>query len=145
MEPSLSADKDSVFSKIIRREIPADIVYEDENTIAFLDINPVNPGHVLVIPKKPSRNILDIDEADWIALMKVVRMLARAVQRATRADGINIDINNEEAAGQIVFHTHVHIVPRFKGDAHVTRPHKSYPEGEAAAVAEKIRVELSLK
>ncbi len=142
MEPNESQASDTIFAKIIRKEIPADIVYEDENTLAFLDINPVNPGHVLVIPKKWARNVLDIDEESWLSLMKTVRTLAKAVKEATHADGINIDINNEEAAGQVVFHTHVHIVPRFKGDAHVVRPHKAYAPGQAAEVAEKIRSQL---
>jgi histidine triad (HIT) family protein len=131
--------EDTIFAKIIRREIPAEIVYEDEDTLAFLDINPVNPGHVLVIPKVITRNVLDIDEASWLAVMRTVRKISRIVKEAMSADGINIDINNEEAAGQIVFHTHVHIVPRFKGDMHIARPHKTYAPGEAAAVAEKIR------
>jgi histidine triad (HIT) family protein len=136
-------DEDTIFSKIIRREIPADIVYEDEDTLAFLDINPVNPGHVLVVPKAPARNVFDIDEENWLALMRTVRKISRAVKDATHADGINIDINNEAAAGQIVFHSHVHIVPRFEGDHHVTRPHTTYAPGEAEAVAEKIRTELA--
>jgi histidine triad (HIT) family protein len=142
MEPHDSSASDTIFAKIVRKEIPADIVYEDENTLAFLDINPVNPGHTLVIPKKWARNVLDIDEESWISLMKTVRMLARAVKEATNAEGINIDINNEEAAGQVVFHTHVHIVPRFKGDMRAARPHKEYAPGEAAKVADKIRAVL---
>jgi histidine triad (HIT) family protein len=139
---SPTPQEDTIFAKIIRREIPADIVYEDADTLAFLDINPVHPGHTLVVPKKATRNILDIDEESWLALMRTVRKLALAVKAATNADGINIDINNEAAAGQIVFHTHVHIIPRFAGDAHPTRPHTSYAEGEAARVAESIRAHL---
>jgi histidine triad (HIT) family protein len=142
METNKSEASDTIFAKIIRREIPADIVYEDEDTLAFLDINPVNPGHTLVIPKKWARNVLDIDEKSWLSLMKTVRTLAKAIKEATDADGINIDINNEEAAGQIIFHTHVHIIPRFKGDSHVTRPHKEYAPGEATTVAEEIRARL---
>ena len=143
METNESEASDTIFAKIIRREIPADIVYEDDETIAFLDINPVNHGHTLVVPKKWTRNVLDIDEKSWLSLMKTVRMLARAIKEATGADGINIDINNEEAAGQIVFHTHVHILPRFKGDhKHAPRPHHPYAPGEAALVAEKIRARI---
>ncbi|MBA3789439.1 HIT family protein [Patescibacteria group bacterium] len=135
--------EETIFDKILRREIPANVVYEDNQTFAFLDINPVNPGHVLVIPKNPSRNILDIDEKNWLALMGTVRKLARAVKEAMGADGINIDINNEPAAGQIIFYTHIHIVPRFAGDAHIIRPHKNYAEGEANKVAEKIKSRLA--
>lgn len=134
--------EDTIFTKIIRREIPAEILYEDDETLAFLDINPVNPGHTLVIPKKPARNIFDIDEADWIAVMRTVHKLARVIREATGADGINIDVNNEPEAGQDVFHSHVHIVPRFAGDMHIMRPHKKYAPGEAEAVAKKIRANL---
>jgi histidine triad (HIT) family protein len=134
--------EDAIFAKIIRREIPAHIIFEDEKTLAFLDISPVNQGHVLVIPKEPARNILDIDPANWAALMETVRRLAKIVKEVTGADGINIDMNNEAAAGQIVFWAHVHIVPRFVGDMHVTRQHTTYGDGEAEAMAERLRAAL---
>lgn len=132
-----------LFLKIIAGEIPASRVYEDEETYAFLDIKPSNKGHVLVVPKKYYRNILDIEEAAFCALMKTVHRLAPAVCKATGATGINIIMNNEPSAGQIIFHAHVHLVPRFEADE-VFQPakHTSYEEGEMESVAEAIRNNL---
>ena len=135
--------EESVFTKIIKREIPAEIVYEDENVIAFLDIAPTNPGHTLVVPKKPARNVFDIDEESWGVLFRSVRTIARAVKEAVGADGANISMNNEPAAGQEVFHAHVHIIPRYKTDGLTPWPKKEYKEGEKAAVAKMIRDALS--
>lgn len=134
--------EDSIFDKIIRREIPADIVYEDDDTIAFLDIAPTNPGHTLVVPKRFARNVFDIGEADWLSLMKTVRRLSQAVREAVGAEGVNITMNNEPAAGQEVFHAHIHIIPRFGSDEFSLWPKKEYAEGEKQAVAEKIREKL---
>ena len=128
--------EDTIFAKIIRREVPAEIVYEDQETIAFLDIKPNNPGHTLVVPKHWSRNIFDMSDEDLSALMICVKKVAHAVKEAMRADGVNIAMNNEPAAGQIVFHSHLHVIPRFEGD---TREHKTYKPGEAEEVAAKIR------
>jgi histidine triad (HIT) family protein len=107
---------DTIFDKILRKEIPAEIVYDDPTTLAFLDITPVNPGHVLVIPKTPSRNIFDITPESFASTMEVVRKLAQAVINATHADGVNIVMNNEPAAGQVVFYAHIHIIPRINAD-----------------------------
>ncbi len=125
--------------KIIRREISADIVYEDTDTLAFLDIAPNNPGHTLVIPKVPSRNIFEISEDSWLAVMRTVRMLAPIVKEAADAKGINIAMNNEAAADQAVFHTHVHIIPRHEGDGVLSFSKNEYREHEAEEIAEKIR------
>ncbi|MDB5195127.1 MAG: HIT-like protein [Parcubacteria group bacterium] len=130
---------DTIFDKILKREIPAEIVYEDEETLAFLDIAPNNPGHTLVIPKAPSRNIFDISESSWLAVMKTVRLLAPVIREAVGAEGINIAMNNERAADQEVFHTHVHIIPRYHGDGVLSFTKKKYAEGEMATVANKIR------
>ena len=135
--------EDTVFDKIIKREIPAEIVYEDADTIAFLDIAPTNPGHTLVVPKQASRNIFDISEEDWLAVMKVVRKIAHAVKGAVDAEGVNITMNNEPAAGQEVFHSHIHIIPRFSTDGFGLWPKKEYKEGEKQEIAEKIRTELA--
>jgi histidine triad (HIT) family protein len=133
----------TVFERIIAREIPADIVYEDEETLAFLDIAPNNPGHTLVVPKEYSRNIFDISEESWLAVMRTAHKLAPAIMKAVGADGINIAMNNEAAAGQIVFHTHVHLIPRYEGDGFKHFPPGTYPkEGEDKLIAEKIRSEL---
>ncbi len=135
--------EDTIFTKIIRREAPADIVYEDDDTLAFLDIRPNHPGQTLVIPKKPFRNIFDIDDESLAAVMRTVRKLAPAIKNAVHADGVNINSNNEPAAGQVVFHYHVHIIPRYENDGFKFFPTTSYAPGEAAQVAEKIRGALS--
>jgi histidine triad (HIT) family protein len=132
-------EADSVFSKIIRREIPAEIVYEDENTLAFLDIAPVSPGHTLVVPKKPVQNIFDADDETLAAVMRTVRKIAPAVREAVDADGLNVHSNHGAAAGQIVFHMHFHLIPRFEGDNFNMWPHKEYAQGEPSEIAEKIR------
>lgn len=134
--------EDTVFAKIIRREIPATIVYEDDDTLAFLDIAPNNPGHTLVIPKNYARNVFDIAEKDWLAVMRTVHKLSPAVREAMGADGVNIIMNNEPAAGQVVFHAHAHIIPRHPEDEFKLWPKKEYKEGEQEAVAEKIRAKL---
>ncbi|MDR3547842.1 MAG: HIT family protein [Candidatus Pacebacteria bacterium] len=138
MEPAT----ESIFDKIIKREIPAEIVYEDDTTIAFLDIHPNNPGHTLVVPKKPFKNLFDMDEAALTNLIKAVQKVAIAIKDGMRADGINIAMNNDAAAGQIVFHAHMHVIPRFKDDGFKHFPTKEYAPGEAAVIAEKIRTQL---
>ncbi|HCC05501.1 TPA: HIT family protein [Patescibacteria group bacterium] len=134
--------EETIFSKIIRHEIPADIIYEDDAVIAFLDIKPINPGGTLVVPKKWSRNVLDIDSESWSKVMEVVRLLAPAVKSAMHAEGINIVMNNEPVGNQLIFHSHVHIIPRHKNDNSIDVPGTPYPEGEQARVAEKIRAKL---
>ena len=135
--------EETIFDKIIRREIPADIVYEDDETLAFLDINPINPGHTLVVPKRFARNLLDADETILAAVMKTAQKVAHAIKESLGADGINIGINNESAAGQVVFHFHVHVIPRFSDDGLRHWPGRPYASGEAAATAEKIRAKLA--
>jgi histidine triad (HIT) family protein len=131
--------EDSIFTKIIKREIPAEILYEDDDTLAFLDIAPVSPGHTLVIPKKQVENIFDTDDATLEAVMRTVRKIAPAVRDAVGADALNIQSNNGAESGQVVFHMHLHLIPRFKGDNFFMWPHKDYKEGEASEIAEKIR------
>lgn len=135
--------KDCIFCKIIRGELPSIKIYEDDATLAFLDIHPVAPGHTLVITKNTdSYNLLDISELDWLAVSRTVRKLAPVIEKATGADGVNIMMNNRAHAGQVVDHPHVHIIPRFKGDGLRQWNHSSYGEGEAVHVAEKIRAAL---
>jgi histidine triad (HIT) family protein len=136
-------DADNVFAKIVRGELPAYKLYEDEHTLAFMDIMPRGDGHCLVIPKKPSRNILDVEATDLAAVMATVQVLARAVTKAFSADGVTIQQFNEPAGGQVVFHLHVHVIPRFEG---VTlRPHTGEMADQAvlAEQAEKIRTALA--
>ncbi len=112
----MSYDDQNIFAKILRRELPAAIVYEDERTAAFMDIMPRSPGHCLVIPKAHARNLLDCDEADLAACMAVVKKLSGAAMRAFGADGVTLLQANESAAGQEVFHLHFHIIPRHDGE-----------------------------
>lgn len=130
---------DDLFEKIVRREIPAEIVYEDEHTLAFLDIKPVNHGHTLVIPKKRYRNLLETPNDELAPLMTTVKNVAKAVMQGMKADGINVIFNNESSAGQIIFHTHAHIIPRFANDGFRGWPQGTYSEHEIKAVGEKIR------
>ena len=132
-----------LFSKIIKGDIPSEKIYEDDRTYAFLDINPTNPGHTLVVPKAHSRNMLDIKDEDWMAVARTVRMLAPKIKDALGAEGINIIINNEESAGQLVFHTHVHIIPRYQTDGFKHWKGEPYNDGEMERVGEKIRCLLS--
>ena len=108
-------DEGNVLAKILRGELPSHKVYEDDDAISIMDIMPRGDGHVLVIPKAPSRNLLDIGAHDLGTLMLAVQKVARAVMRAFDADGVTIQQFNEPAGGQVVFHTHVHVIPRFDG------------------------------
>ncbi len=114
-------DPNNIFAKILRGELPCEKVYEDEHTFAFMDIMPRADGHVLVIPKKPSRNLLDADLQDLERAIATVQKLARAVKAGMNADGITLQQFNESAGGQVVFHLHFHILPRWEGVS--LRPH----------------------
>lgn len=105
-------DPNNIFAKILRGELPAHKVYEDDKTLAFLDIMPRCPGHTLVIPKVPARNILDIDPEDLAYVAKVAKKIAIAGKAAFKADGVTVQQFNESAGGQVVFHLHVHVIPR---------------------------------
>jgi histidine triad (HIT) family protein len=110
-------DTNNIFAKIIRGDLPAYKIYEDDKAIAFLDIMPRAPGHTLVLPKAPARNILDIMPDDLAHVMQVVQKVARAAKKAFDADGITVQQFNEKAGGQVVFHLHVHVIPRHAGDS----------------------------
>ena len=135
-------DSNNIFGKILRGESPCHRVYEDADTLAFMDVMPQSPGHLLVIPKTPSRNVLDADPAVLSKLMPIVQKLAKAAKDAFEADGITITQFNEASAGQTVFHLHFHIVPRYEGI--ILKPHSGQMEdnGVLAANAEKIIGEL---
>ena len=113
----MTYDTNNIFAKILRGEIPCTKVYEDEHTIAFMDIMPQADGHTLVVPKAPSRNMLDADAKNFGALYATVQKIARAVKQGMGADGIVITQFNEAPAGQTVFHLHVHVIPRWEGVA----------------------------
>ena len=106
-------DADCIFCKIIRGEIPLYTIYTDEETIAFLDINPHSQGHVLVAPKRHSKNIYDIDEDNLSRTTLVVKKIANQIKKVLLPDGITIGQNNEVAGGQEIFHTHFHIIPKY--------------------------------
>lgn len=107
---------DCIFCRIVAGEIPCYRVAENETTLAFLDIEPAAPGHTLVIPKHHAVNLLDSDPTDLAAVAQMVQTLAAQIDRALQPDGINILQNNRPAAGQVVMHYHVHILPRWNDD-----------------------------
>ena len=135
-------DPKNIFAKILRGEIPSHRVYEDDAVVAFMDVMPQGPGHTLVVPKAPSRNLLDADPATLGPLFTVVQKVALAVKKAFGADGVTILQFNEPASGQTVYHLHVHVIPRFEGIA--LKPHSGGMEKPEvlAANAEKIRAGL---
>lgn len=106
----------TVFEKIIKREIPSYIVYEDDIVIAFLDISQVTKGHTLVVPKKPFVNVYELDDATAMHLFKVVVKVSKALKKAFNLEGLNIVNNNGKLAGQAVFHYHIHLIPRYPND-----------------------------
>jgi histidine triad (HIT) family protein len=132
-------DTDNIFAKILRGEIPSHRVYEDDAVVAFMDVMPQGQGHTLVVPKAPSRNLLDADPAVLGGLFTVVQKIARAVKKAFEADGVVVMQFNEAASGQSVYHLHVHVIPRFEGVP--LKPHTGEMEKPdvLAANAEKIK------
>ena len=136
-------DDQNIFAKILRGELPSHMVREDDHTLAIMDIMPRGDGHVLVLPKAPSRNIFDIDTANLARTMEAVQIVSRAVMKAFGADGVTIQQFNEPASGQVVFHTHFHVIPRFDGVK--LKPHTGEMADQAvlAANAEKIRAALA--
>ena len=110
-----SYDPNNIFAKIIRGELPCHKVYEDDKVLAFLDIMPRAPGHTLVLPKAPARNILDIAPDDLVAVALAAQRVAKAAVKVFGADGVTVQQFNEGAGGQVVFHLHLHIIPRKAG------------------------------
>ncbi len=117
MERRMSYDTSNVFAKILRGEIPAYKVYEDAETLAFMDIMPRCEGHTLVIPKRPARNLLDASPDQLAQCMRTVQKVAKAAMEAFGAPGVTIQQFNEQAGGQVVFHLHFHVLPRREGVA----------------------------
>jgi len=110
-----SYDPNNIFAKILRGELPCHKIYEDDKALAFLDIMPRAPGHALVLPKAPARNILDVPADDLAHVAIVAQKVAKAAMTAFGADGITVQQFNEGAGGQVVFHLHVHVIPRKAG------------------------------
>ena len=136
-------DDQNIFAKILRDEMPAIRVFEDDHTLAFMDIMPRANGHCLVIPKAPCRNILDAEPETLAQVHGSVQVLSKAVMKAFGADGVTIQQFNEPAGGQVVFHYHVYVIPRVVGEK--LRPHTGEMEDQAVlnANAEKIRSALA--
>lgn len=108
-------DRNNVFAKILRGELPAAKIHEDEHTLAFMDVMPQSVGHALVIPKREAENILDMDADSLVTLIKVTQSIARAVNTVFTPDGISVMQFTGAAAGQTVFHVHFHVIPRYQG------------------------------
>jgi len=138
-----SYDPNNIFAKILRGELPAHKVYEDDKAFAFLDIMPRAPGHTLVIPKAPARTFLDIKVDDLAHLMSVTQKIARAVMNVFAADGLTIQQFNEPAGGQVVFHLHVHVIPRKNGVA--LKPPASMKGDPAALSDQALKLAAALK
>ena len=136
-------DPGNIFAKILRGEIPSHRVYEDDAVVAFMDVMPQGLGHTLVVPKAPSRNLLDADPSTLGPLFTVVKQVALAVKKAFGADGVTVLQFNEPASGQTVYHLHVHVIPRFEGIA--LKPHTGQMEKPEvlAENAAKIRAVLN--
>ncbi|MDO8583612.1 MAG: HIT family protein [bacterium] len=133
-------NNDCLFCKMIAGEIPTNKVFEDENVLAFLDIRPVNPGHVLVIPKKHDADLLAMDDETAAAWINGVRKVAAAVKKGMGVEGFNLNVNTGAVAGQVVFHVHAHIMPRNGRDEyHLWRGAPYASDEEAAGIAKRIR------
>jgi len=137
---------DCIFCKILAGEIPCSKVFEDEHFIAFLDIRPVHKGHVLLVPKKHFVNIFDTPDTEAEKIYKAAQKITKAVSEATGCDGVNLVQNNNAAAGQEVFHSHLHIIPRYTDDQlRFASIHKEYDSfDEMGEMAEKIKGLLQL-
>lgn len=131
-----------IFCKIASGDSPAGKVYEDENTVAFLDIRPVNEGHTLVIPKEHFSRFEETPDDVLANLIKVSKKIGLALEEALDADGFNVIINNKPSAGEIISHTHIHVIPRFDTDGLANWQGSSYKDGEAQRVAEQIRKQI---
>jgi histidine triad (HIT) family protein len=138
----MAYDSDNIFAKILRGEAPAHQVYEDDHTVAFLDVMPQADGHTLVLPKTPAENIFSLDAAALGPLMRTVQLVARGVREAFPADGIRISQLNGAAAGQTVFHLHVHIIPCLEGKPR--RPHATSLADNALLADHATRLKTAL-
>ena len=135
------ADENCIFCKIIAGEIPSTAVYEDEDFRAILDVNPAARGHVIILPKNHAANIFELDAAEASKVFPIAKKIATAVMKTYHCDGVNILQNNGEAAGQTVFHLHVHVVPRYYGDG-VNIMWKAGETPDLQAVADEIKKNL---
>ncbi|MFD1326840.1 HIT family protein [Mycoplana ramosa] len=137
-------DPENIFAKILRGEIPSHKVYEDEHALAFMDVMPQGTGHTLIVPKAPSRNILDADPETLARVVPVVQKIAIAAKAAFEADGVTVIQFNEPASGQTIYHLHFHVIPRFDGMP--LKPHSGVMEDQSvlASNAQKMRDALAV-
>ena len=136
-------DSNNIFAKILRGEIPCHKVYEDDHVLAFLDIMPRSPGHTLVIPKAPARNILDIAPAELTHVIHVVQKVAQTAVKVFSADGVTLNQFSEHAGGQVVFHLHFHVIPRMEGVP--MKPPASVKEDNAVLTEQAAKLAAALK
>jgi histidine triad (HIT) family protein len=136
-------DNNNIFARILRGEAPSVKLYEDDAALAFMDVMPRAPGHLLVIPKSPARNLLDIAPPALAALMPIVQKLAGAAKAALSADGVSVLQFNESAGGQVVFHLHFHVIPRFTDEALKPPGAPFAAAAELEPIAAKIRTALN--
>lgn len=130
---------DCIFCKIVTKDVPAEIVYENNEVVAFMDLKPVSPGHLLVVPKKHSQDLLDASADDTAALFEAAKLLGGAAIKGLNAHGFNIGVNTKPAAGQVVFHTHVHVIPRYDNDPLKMWSHMDNLSEELNVTAQKIK------
>lgn len=131
-----------IFCKIINGEIPSAKIYEDDDIIAFLDIQPVNPGHTLVVPKRHSADLMEMEDDVVSKVFTTAKKVSKAIIEAMDAKGINIGMNNRKAAGQLVLHSHVHLIPRFEDDGLELWQGGKYDEGQLDKTKDKIRSKM---
>lgn len=136
------AKEECIFCRIIKGEIPSEMVFRNRNVVAFMDLYPTNPGHVLVVAREHSTGIIDAKEGVLAEMMAASKKIAKAVMKAAGSDGFNLHINNGRAAGQVVPHVHFHIIPRHEGDGLVLWRQGKYGEGEMKGWAERIKKAL---
>ncbi len=134
--------QDCIFCRIAAGQLPAARVLETPGVLAFLDIAPVNYGHTLVIPKVHYRNLLELPDELWMEMGQVSRRVAQALRATLYAQGFNISMNNFEAAGQVVFHAHIHVIPRYFSDGLKLFPQESYQPGDLEKTAAQLRQAL---
>ncbi len=131
-----------IFCKIVSGQIPSETVHEDDEVLVFLDIKAIAPGHILVIPKTHADDFSSASRESITASMLIAQRMGRALMQALGAGGFTIGVNNGRAAGQLVDHLHVHVIPRFEGDGLEHWPGKTYQDGEMAKIGQKLREAL---
>ena len=131
--------RDCIFCRIAAGELPAARVLETPGVLAFLDIAPVNYGHTLVIPKAHHPNLLELPDGLWTEMGQVCRRVAQALRATLSAQGFNLGMNNFEAAGQVAFHAHIHVIPRYSTDGLQLFPQESYKPGDLEKTGEQLR------